>query len=141
MILENIDFMFATGDGTYWLIATREQIGGVQLGFSDYSSSPDYTRTFTSSTGKTSAVWYNRQAFNKDPMIPQNDWGSNPLYMMYRGASVPEHTELGLNHNGMNVFVRTLYEGDNLSAPFNCCKRTRPENFFHNLYKQKNHKY
>ena len=110
MILGNIDFLFATGDGTYWLMATREQIGGVQLGFSDYSSSPDYTRTFTSSTGKSSAVWYNRQAFNKDPMISQNDWGSTPLYMMYRGASVPEHTELVLNNNGMNVFIRTIYD-------------------------------
>lgn len=118
MILGNIDFLFATGDGSYWLIATREQIGGVQLGFSDYSSSPDYTRTFTSSTGKTSAVWYNRQAFNKDPMISQNDWGSDPLYMMYRGASVPEHTELGLNHNGMNVFVRTSY--NDAEASNNC---------------------
>lgn len=114
------EFLFATGNTHYWLIATGSSLGGAITG-SYYSN---VARTITKSSSSSvpySAKWYNREAGVTgnwgDPWIGMTDHNpsdqSDILYAQSSpGFSWNVATQFLPDFNGANVFVRTSYDGD-----------------------------
>jgi hypothetical protein len=107
-------FLFATGDGRHWLVATREAVNG-----ENYDNTPrDVIKSSVSPIAYT-AVWYNRVAHAPpDPWITTQDHTASSTIFLYGEASEPEtnsRLQIGSQqHGGLNVFVRDA--GPNMEA-------------------------
>jgi len=98
------EFLFATGDGQKWLVASKDSVVG---GFYANELRPIIASS-KSATG-SSARWYRRQGAREDPWISLSDHhtaiGAGEI--LYKGAGIGS-TQFAIlpHHNGANVFVR-----------------------------------
>ena len=101
-------FLFATGDETKWLIATKEQAIGTGALGSAYSGQRTILRSSTSSTSYT-AYWYRRSGATEDPWISLSD--HSPAIaagqIMYGGNSFggAHASNILPVNNGANVYI------------------------------------
>jgi len=99
------EFLFATGDGQKWLVASKDSVVG---GF--YANELRPIIASSASATASSARWYRRQGVREDPWISLSDHhpaiGAGEI--LYGGASFGStHASAILpHHNGANVFVR-----------------------------------
>ena len=106
-------FLFATGDGRHWLVATREAVIG-----ENYDNTPrDVIKSSRTSTTYT-ANWYFRletacDTCSEDPRIGTHSWSSEYKVVLYCEASKP-YSGHGQQHGGLDVFVRDA--GPNMEA-------------------------
>jgi len=99
------EFLFATGDGTKWLVASKDSVVGAFYA--------NQLRTITASSvsrhGQYSARWYRRQGWREDPWISLSDIDTAILVgdVIYGGNSNGHYAAAVLpHHKGANVFVR-----------------------------------
>ena len=99
------EFLFASGDGSSWLIATKAAVIG-----ENYANAPrDIIRSSTSDV-PYQAIWYNRPDNLEDPFISLTDHQTAIAngQILYGGNSFGgSHAEYIAGQGGMNVFVRT----------------------------------
>ena len=97
-------FKFSTGDGTKWLIATKDAVTG---GY--YSNAQRPIIASSASSSPSQARWYRRAGNSEDPWVSINDHGAaiaqgNIVYGEAGFGSTHASAVLPL-HNGANVYV------------------------------------
>jgi len=99
------EFLFMTGDGSKWLIASRDQVNGAYYA----DSGRTITMSSISATPYT-ARWYNRAGQPEDPWISLVDHGSATCsgQILYGGNNHGgcHATSILPYSNGANVFIR-----------------------------------
>ena len=110
-------FLFATGDGAQWLVASKEAVVG------EYYSSDaarDITQSVTEPWNHTEGHWLFREGHSVDPLVSLNG-GSEDTYtsgavkhLLYAEASYGKNTQMLTTHNGLNVYVRNNPDPDDL---------------------------
>ena len=99
------EFLFATGDQTKWLVASRDAVLG------GYYANAQRTITLSSTSSQSyTAAWYNRAGALEDPWISLSNHGSaisagEILYGENNFAGTHASAVLPVN-NGANVYIR-----------------------------------
>jgi len=105
------EFLFATGDGTKWLVASKNSVMGPQY----YENQDRSIIASSRNIGPHTAKWYRRAGVWEDPWVSLTDHhsaiGSGDI--LYGGGSYGnDHAATVLPHrNGANVFVRYVASG------------------------------
>ena len=97
-------FLFATGDGAKWLIASKNEVTGAF-----YSNKPRLVEKSSIHPTRAHRVkWYRRTTNLEDPWISLTDHSeaSTQGNILYGGNSFTDHTKVLPIHNGANVFIR-----------------------------------
>ena len=100
------EFMFATGDGTKWLIASKFAVNG-----ENYDNDRRTIEKSSINSSSYQALWYNRgPAKHLDPLISLEDHYTSKANdgMLYVENSHPDPISVLTAHNGANVFVRSF---------------------------------
>jgi len=104
--IENVvEFLFATGDGTKWLVASKD---AVTNGF--YANEDRTIIASSTSDGSYTAKWYHRENHSEDPWISLTDHGgaigSGEILYGANSFGYGHASNILPHHNGANVFVR-----------------------------------
>ena len=95
-------FLFATGDGTQWLVATKEAV----LGSYYADEKRDIIMSSLSETA-TQAKWFYRDNQPVDPWISLVDHRTaGDGQMLYGESASSNHVSTIQNYNGVNVFIK-----------------------------------
>ena len=108
------DFLFTTGDGVKWLIATRDAVIGA-----NYANSLRSILKSSINSNPYSARWYNRAGASEDPWISLLDHtaSTGTENVIYGENQNGDHSTILVNHNGANVFIRTNYPSSIPTTP------------------------
>ena len=96
-------FLFATGDGTKWLIAEKDEVIG---GY--YTNGLRTIEKSSSNNNSYQARWYRRSSHKEDPWISLTDHNTaiSQGDILYAGQSTHYHTQFIETQGGANVFIR-----------------------------------
>jgi hypothetical protein len=105
-------FLFSTGDGAKWLVATKDAVfGGGSSGLSEWYGNQQRPILMASDNASPhTAAWYLRNGSPEDPWVSLTDHGSaigqgNIIYGENNFASTHASAILP-HHQGANVFIR-----------------------------------
>jgi hypothetical protein len=97
-------FLFSTGDGVYWLAASKEAVVGEH-----YSNVYRSVISSSLTSAEHQVKWYNRAAFPEDPWVSLKDHytAANEIFL-YGAASfsASTHNKALLDHSGADVYIR-----------------------------------
>ena len=90
------------GDGTLWLVATKDAVMGPTDG---YTNDARDVRMSSRDSNPHTVKWYNRYGSDTDPWISltDHDLGQN---ILYGGAAFGGYKPTVRDHNGANVYIR-----------------------------------
>lgn len=116
------EFLFATGDLSKWLIASKEAVTG-----SFYSNAPRVITKSSKSSSSYVAKWHHRQSHREDPWISLVDHSAavGSQQLLYGGNSYGgTHAKILANHKGADVYVRMASASEDEDIPPAACQET-----------------
>ena len=99
--MEYTHFLFETGDGEKWLIATPDAVAG-----ETYDNQPRPIVASSNSCSAYEAIWFNRADNPEDPWLSVlNHWDDSRKSVIYGENNSTHNIDALVNHNGGNVWV------------------------------------
>jgi surface protein len=102
-------FLFSSGDGSLWLVATKSAVVGEY-----YSNGLRDVMASSSNADAYQAKWYRRSGNNEDPWISVGNFATG---VVYGGNAVGGNLAVVQNNGGADVYVRAAC--DAFTPPFN----------------------
>ena len=102
------EFLFTTGDMTYWMIMSKFQAIGEYY----ENTFRIITKSHTNSSSYEARM-YNRLSNSEDPWL---SYGHHPEGILYGESSTMYHTHLINNNNGANVYIRNTSNTSNTTG-------------------------
>ena len=94
-------FLFASGDGKYWVAAAKDAVQGEQ-----YSDAPRDVMASSDNADAHQVKWYNRRDQPYDPLISMRDFHRPDALNMYIEGGFGDRNVVLQNNDGADVYIR-----------------------------------